>query len=222
MNIRLRQFDQHGIKYGFVGKVGTPPAFDRPNQVHGTEIIVADPRTTGPAAAARSDGDGILTQARAYPVGVLTADCLPVLLADQRKTMAMAVHAGWRGLAAGIMRAALLMFRDGSITPSEILVGIGPAISGANYEVGIDVINAMSGPDCGLSKSQIMSCYNPGRRDHYQLSIAKIAELVLTNAGVPAKNIQIVDSCTFANPNLWHSYRRDKPNVGRNHSWISL
>src|SRR5262245_35608965 len=98
-----RTLERLGVRHGFLGAGDAPPpARHHARQVHGTRIAAAEPMRTGDAATARVEADGVLTRTRGEIVAVKTADCLPVLLIDRDRTLAIAVHAGWRGLTAGI------------------------------------------------------------------------------------------------------------------------
>lgn len=102
-------------------------------QVHGNKVV-----------RARDDGriltaDACYTDRRGLPCAVLTADCLPVLLCNRTGTQVAAVHAGWRSLAAGILRKTVATFPEGG---GEILAWLGPAIGPARFEVGVEVLEA--------------------------------------------------------------------------------
>lgn len=115
---------------------GAPVAFAR--QVHGAGVHVLG----GPdeaAADAVADADALVTALRGTAVGVLVADCVPVLLADARAGVVAAVHAGRRGLAAGVLQAALAAMVARGAAPERVRAAIGPAISGPRYEVPADM-----------------------------------------------------------------------------------
>lgn len=105
-----------------------------PRQVHGTRVEVAD----SPAAAA-PEADGILTAAPGLLVGVRTADCLPILVAHRIDSLVGAVHAGWRGLAAGILDVLAARLADKGMRTADFRCFIGPAIGPCCYAVGAEV-----------------------------------------------------------------------------------
>lgn len=115
---------------------GAPVAFAR--QVHGADVHVLG----GPdeaAADAVADADALVTALRGTAVGVLVADCVPVLLADAPAGVVAAVHAGRRGLAAGVLQAALAEMVARGADPERVRAAVGPAISGPRYEVPADM-----------------------------------------------------------------------------------
>src|SRR5207249_10908138 len=106
-------------------------------QAHGNIIIDADREE---ARATRCKGDGIVSRVIDRPCVVLTADCLPVLLTDRQATVVAAVHAGWRGLAPGVLEAAITALKA---SPARVLAWLGPAIGPEAFEVGRDVLEAL-------------------------------------------------------------------------------
>src|SRR6185436_15261892 len=101
-----------------------------PRQVHGTTVLEAAPD-------ARPTADGLVTARAGMLVGIVTADCVPVLLVDRERRAAAAVHAGWRGAAAGILEAAVNdLHARFAVEPADLEAAIGPAIGGCCYEVG--------------------------------------------------------------------------------------
>lgn len=111
---------------------GAPVAFAR--QVHGADVhVLADPAEA--VADAVADADALVTALPGTAVGVLVADCVPVLLADPAAGVVAAVHAGRRGLAAGVLQAAVAAMVARGADPDRLRAAVGPAISGARYEV---------------------------------------------------------------------------------------
>ncbi|MGI9308673.1 MAG: peptidoglycan editing factor PgeF [Gammaproteobacteria bacterium] len=176
-------------------KLGLPAAPAWLEQVHGTRIVDAA-ELAAPVAA-----DGSFTADNNVVCAVLTADCLPVLLCDERGENIAAVHAGWRGLQAGILQAAVARFTDAGCRPEECLAWLGPAISAQAYEVGVDVHTAFL--DCG---SQFADCFTATRPGHWQMNIYAAARAILSAAGID--RIYGGDFCTSGDPRFY-SYRRD-------------
>jgi len=110
--------------------VGAPLVIAR--QVHGSTIL------EGAEVEPGSEADALVTRSSDLAVAVLVADCVPLVLVNPRRHELAVVHAGWRGMAAGIIEAAISQLGD----PTELLVGVGPSISGAAYQVGPDVVGA--------------------------------------------------------------------------------
>jgi len=198
-----------GFSLGFCGKSDTPPAYKSVKQVHGTEIA-SDELPQGTPA------DAIYTQKTGVTVGVQTADCLPILVCCPGR-IAMAVHAGWRGLTSGIVLKAVKLVRDlGDLRSAQFFLG--PAISEAQFEVGSDVIDAAS--RSGLSEIDLSLSMSKGRGDRWHFNLRQAAVSQLLAADVAPEAIAVVLSCTVQEVETWHSYRRDGPRSGRNISWI--
>ena len=152
------------------------------------------------------EGDALITSERGVAVSVVTADCVPVLLASGNQVAA--VHAGWRGLVQRILPATLSQFEEPA---DRIRAWIGPAIGPCCYEVGEEVADQV----VEVSSEEIS---RPGPRGRPHLDLVAVAELQLAEAGV--HRVQRVGLCTrCAASELW-SYRRDGKGAGRNHAWI--
>lgn len=176
----------------------------RPKQVHGNRIV----RTTELPA----DADGIWTDQRGETIGVVTADCVPVLLGVPELRV-MAIHAGWRGLASNIIARGMAMLGD----PAAIKAWIGPCISGVNYEVGDEVIAAIEASTPGATA---YACHPASNLGKWQLDVGAVAVTQLVQAGLSPANIMWMRQDTFAGP--WMSYRRSRQYNGNNVATISL
>jgi len=164
-------------------------------QVHGSRVARAESLDHDDVPEA----DAVVCRTRGIVCAVLTADCLPVLLADRRGSVVAAVHGGWRGLAAGVLEAALAAM-DRPAT--ELCAWLGPAISGAVYEVGGEVRERMLEAD-----DDTAACFAPARPGHYLLDLRGVARVKLRRAGVPAVHGGLW--CTLGMPRWFFSYRRD-------------
>lgn len=218
--LRQELCGQHlNFDFGFSGVQSTPPKQRHfPKQVHGTVIIEAKSSLTDLTSPDRPQADGIFTTVPATTVAVQTADCLPVLIYHSR--CAMAVHAGWRGLAAGILQQASKKLEDLSIQPEETCVILGPAIGPASYEVGPELVDQFQGM---FADSQALAwVMGKGQADRWHLDLAMAASLSLAELGFPAASIYCLRSCTKMDEDHWHSYRRQAEEAGRNWSWLSL
>jgi hypothetical protein len=141
---------------------------------------------------------------------VLTADCVPVLLADRAGTVAAAVHSGWKGTASNIVAATVQVL--GSWAPAETLVAaIGPCIELAAFEVGEEV--AVRFDPSFVRREGFV-------RPHVDLVATVRAQLIA--AGVPAQSIERVGGCTFADPSRYFSYRRDGAGIGQMLAFIGF
>jgi hypothetical protein len=163
------------------------------------------------------DGDAIVTASADTIATIRTADCVPILLVAPRARAAATVHAGWRGLAAGVVAEAVtaLGLRYAA-RPDEIQAAIGPAIGGCCYEFGAEhhpVFARLFGPDADPAWSE-------GATGRPHLDVRILARLALTQTGVPTAAIHTLGPCTADHPDHFHSYRRDGPQAGRQLSYI--
>ena len=159
------------------------------HQVHGAQVVRADSVTTPPKA------DASYTHSRGTVCVVKIADCMPVLLADDAASVVGAAHAGWRGLAAGVLEATVDAM---GAPPASLYAWLGPAIGPNVYEVGEDVRAAIGEP---------ASAFQPTRPGHWLLDLYSVAR-----ARLEAKGVQRVYGggyCTYSDPRFF-SYRRDR------------
>ncbi|MDP5052742.1 MAG: peptidoglycan editing factor PgeF [Congregibacter sp.] len=168
------------------------------NQVHGTDVIDAADGLDVPLVA-----DGAWTADCGVACAVMVADCLPVLLTDRLGSVVAAVHAGWRGLAAGVVDAAILRLK---IAPADLLVWLGPAIGWDAFEVGPEVRTAFLKSQ---GQTAVDGCFrsSSARPGHYLADLSGLAQHRLRQLGVC--HIQTLDACTFSDPDRFYSYRRD-------------
>jgi len=159
-------------------------------QVHGATVVHADGVTMPPRA------DASFTRARGAVCAVKIADCMPVLFADEAGSVVAAAHAGWRGLAAGVLQATIDAMRA---PPAALYAWLGPAIGPEAYEVGEDVRAAIGEP---------ASAFRPTRPGHWLLDLYAIASARLQAAGV--RRIYGGGYCTYSEGERFFSYRRDR------------
>jgi YfiH family protein len=214
---QLTNFKSVGFKYGFAGKSGPGRTYAVNKQVHDANIIEIEPNHQN----VQTPADGIWTKEKGKTVAVRTADCLPVLFADRNGTMVMAVHAGWRGLCAGILSRAVDLFKDEGIATNDIIAAIGPAISRERYEVGPEVINAFYESPIKLPEAAASLCVAKGKGDRWYLDLQTGAMANLMIKGLGPEQISLLQICTFSD-DRYFSYRREGKNVGSNISWIEL
>ncbi len=181
---------------------GIEPAWSR--QVHSATVLDACPGLNGP-------GDALVTDRRELALAVVTADCVPVLLAGDR--WIAAVHAGWRGLAQSILPAAIERLRSRSPAGGQMKVSgairawVGPAIGPCCYEVGHDVAEKVR----AASADEVV---RNGKRDRPHLDLVAAARIQLEASG--EVTVRTVGSCTRCNDDRLWSYRREGPGAGRN------
>ncbi|MCL5668925.1 MAG: peptidoglycan editing factor PgeF [Gammaproteobacteria bacterium] len=159
-------------------------------QVHGTHVVNA--------AGAERTADAAYTAQPGIVCGVLTADCLPLLLCDAQGTRVAAVHAGWRGLAAGVIEAAL----DAMGAGKNLLAWLGPAIGPRAFEVGSEVREVFMAHDAEAQQAFQLSGGGRWLADIFQLARQRLAAHGLTQ-------VYGGSECTYSNAQRFYSYRRD-------------
>lgn len=227
-------FRRHGYENGVFGFDSAAHVDLKPHhvqQVHGTDIVPAGD-TTRYSNAERTKADGIYTTEKLV-LAVKTADCLPILLASTQCRFAMALHAGWRGFTAGILKNALAIARQFE-KPESLIACIGPAISLPAFEVGREVVDQISAPQAGLSSDAWPLAVAKGKKDRWHVDLQVAAAIQLYLAGVNSSNIEVIRSCTrnefrplnegisIEQKPIWHSFRRDGKICGSNWTWIQV
>jgi polyphenol oxidase len=187
------------------------------HQVHGTTALVADEAWP---LDARPKADAIVTTKRGLAVGVLTADCAPVLFADREAGVVAAAHAGWRGALSGILESTITAMQRLGANPERIIAAVGPCIGQPAYQVGPDFEQAFLERD--PASAGFFMRPEPGARPHFDL--AAYLGRRLDQAGVAGN--QMGKFCTYANPAEFFSFRRSQalgePDYGRQISAIVL
>ncbi len=171
-------------------------------QVHADLTLTAKPGLCG-------EGDALVSREPGLALGVVTADCVPVLLAGEG--WIAAAHAGWRGIEQGILASALVS----SPGPAALRAWIGPAIGACCYEVGADVaerVTKVSSPAAAFP--------GPGGKPHLDLQLAVREQL--EQAGLRSTSIRAIERCTRCHSEELYSYRRDGKMAGRNVALIWL
>jgi YfiH family protein len=174
-------------------------------QVHGTDVANAD------MAGCRVRADACIARRRGSVCVVMTADCLPVLLCDEQGTVVGAVHAGWKGLAAGVIEATV---REMAVEPHKLMAWLGPAIGPDAFEVGGEVRAAFV-----AAHPKAATAFVPGQSGKWFADLYALARLRLNALGIT--NIYGGDRCTFRDRDAFFSYRRDGA-TGRMGSFIWL
>jgi YfiH family protein len=194
----------------------------RLRQVHGNIVLTPgeiESATAGQEEPERPAGDGILTTQPGQAVWVCSADCTPVLIADQKTGQVAAVHAGWRGTAMKIVPNAIARLLDSGSRLNDIRVAMGPAIAGEVYqvsetvaaEVGASIISADTTEAILealqlLPNSPILADPKPGR---VRLDVRRVNALQLEELGINSQQIAIASHCTYQQPEHFFSYRRE-------------
>ena len=183
----------------------------RPQQVHGNVVLEASTASAAPWP----DADGLVSDSGGQSLWVCGADCTPVLLADPDSGHVAACHAGWRGVASRILPAAITRLEQRGAQRDHLIVALGPAISGENYQVeesvALQVGKALAADPCSLETLQrqdvIQTDQEQGR---CRLDIRQAAMQQLESEGIDEARISACPLCTMAEPSLFHSWRRDQ------------
>jgi len=166
------------------------------NQVHGTRVIHA------PSQYAKGvEADAVWSDESGIACAVMTADCLPVVLADVDGQCVAAAHCGWRGLASGILKHTI---EGMPVDPSRLVAWLGPAIGPSAFEVGGDVLAAFYLAEDDLAVHPI-----PETDSKYFLDLNILAGRQLLALGLDPSQVSGGDTCTYSHPQRFYSYRRD-------------
>ena len=184
-------------------------------QTHSADVrLVKDTEDARPPEASLGENvycDALTTRTPGILLGVKTADCVPVLLADSRTGACAAIHAGWRGTVSSIVPRTLeRMAAEFGTRAREVSAAIGPAAGACCYEVGSEVMEAFAKnfPDSG-------SLFKPTREGHALVDLHRANREQLTKAGVSSERIHTAPLCTMCRTDLFFSYRREKRTTGR-------
>ncbi len=178
-------------------EMGAPSLPQTVFQHHSPDVLIIDaPFQNDPPKA-----DALVTNQTELPIGILTADCAPVLFADQKAGIIGAAHAGWRGAVSGVLENTIEAMQ--SLGATQIHAVIGPLISMNNYEVGQDFIENL------LSINPAYSEYLAGQ-ERYYFNLPRFVIDRLYDSG--ASDAIWLGECTYANPELYYSYRYSQHN----------
>ncbi len=185
----------------------------RPRQVHGNAVLPASAASQAPWPEA----DGLHSDGGGQSLWVCGADCTPVLLADPVRGAVAACHAGWRGVAGAILAKAVEGLEAAGSRRADLRAALGPAVSGERYQVepavSAQVAAGLPGGDGEAAlvalrqAGAILDDPDPGRE---RLDIRAAARLQLLQLGVADEQISVCPLCTVAEPELFHSWRRDQ------------
>ncbi len=182
-----------------------------PVQRHTDKVLVIDLNFKSMIA------DAVVTKNRGILIGVQVADCVPILLFDRKNSIIGAVHAGWRGTAARIVKKTIKsMFECFSSSPQDIIIALGPSIRWDCYDVDLEVKDAIykatGNGKYYIEKSEGKYCVD--------LSSANIYQAL--SMGIPEENIWSSNECTYCSPDEYHSYRYCKDCTGRQGGFIGI
>jgi purine-nucleoside/S-methyl-5'-thioadenosine phosphorylase / adenosine deaminase len=206
--LRHALLDALGIRHGFGTRAAAEPAgLVRPEQVHGRAVA----RLERAGAHRVGRADAIVSTCPGVPIGVVSADCVPVLIATPTG-VAAAAHAGWRGLAAGVLPAVLEAVRELAPDAAEAVAVIGPHVGAGCYEVDAPVVDALA----ARFGARLDAAIRPTRPGHWELALGALARAELAAHGIREERIgTLAGACTACDAERFHSYRRDGPGAGR-------
>jgi len=191
--------------------IGVPPTrLQRMRQVHGCATMAV-----GAVGADDPEADALITNQPEVALVVRVADCVPLLIADPRRGAVAAVHAGWRGTAAGIPAAAVRRLqREYGCDPADLLAAIGPAIGACCYQVGPDVRHAFQ--QAGHPLSALDRWFTPDEGDRWRLDTWASNRDQLIAAGLSPARVYVAGLCTRTHVEHFSSYRVEGAATGRN------
>lgn len=173
-------------------------------QVHGVRVVDADDSTIAASNLAAPEADASVTTCQERVLAVLTADCLSVVLSDDRGSVLGAAHAGWKGLAAGVLEETLALMLLKQPKATGWRAWIGPGIGATAFQVGADVRDAFAAE---LALDPNLCLVDPLVAERWRLDLAGLAQLRLHRMGVT--DVEQSRRCTVNNPKQFFSYRRD-------------
>ena len=182
-------------------RLPSPPHWLR--QVHGVAVCRFDQRADDLLGGdAEPEADAAVTSTPGSVLAILTADCLPLLLCADDGSEVAAAHAGWRGLAGGVIEMTIAAMQ----TPAErLLAWLGPAAGPQHYEVGVEVYDAFVAPDWASGSAFVST-----RPHHWRVDLYALARRRLCTAGVLPGRIHGGNLCTIADTQRFYSHRRDR------------
>ncbi len=178
------------------------------DQVHGTDVIRLHELLPPPQA------DSLVTSIPGFACCVMTADCLPVILVSEDEDEVAALHAGWRGLAAGVIENTL---RSMATSPEKLRAWLGPAIGPCHFEVGSEVREAFL---ASMSAAAVDAAFSPANsQNKFMADLRLLARTKLVDAGVA--RVDACEICSYCDGDRFYSYRRDQQ-TGRNVTGVYL
>ncbi|MFO7765449.1 MAG: peptidoglycan editing factor PgeF [Pelovirga sp.] len=187
-------------------------------QVHGKDILLIDEPNLDLSHFNRLEVDAIITNQPGIMIGILTADCYPLLLWNRQQTAVAAVHIGWRGAADGLIgKTVKAITSHFDCTPQDLLAAVGPGIGADRYEVDRPVRDAFR-QGSGFWKE----ISHETRLGHFSLNLALSCRLQLEQTGIAPDAIEESGHCTYASAEMFFSYRRDDGKTGRQLGFIML
>ena len=183
-------------------------------QVHGAAVHYVRRGQPAPSSAALPEADAIVSDDPTVAVSVRVADCVPLLLADRRRGVVAAVHAGWRGTAAHVVRTAVgALGRAFGSGPTDLVAAVGPSIGQCCYQVGPEVRAAFA--EAGHAVDDIDRWFSADVGDRLRLDLWRATRDQLQAAGVPPEAIHVARICTATHVDRFFSFRVEGAAAGR-------
>jgi YfiH family protein len=186
-------------------------------QIHSPDVVTIE-RPWEPQERPRADA--IVTRTPGLAIGVTTADCGPVLLADEKAGVIGAAHAGWRGAATGVLEATIAAMERCGADRGRLVAALGPMIRQPNYEVGPEFVRQFKADD-GANERFFQPSLRP---DHALFDLPGYIAARLAAAGI--RRVEDLGQCTYSDPTRFFSYRRsthhNEPDYGRHINAIAL
>lgn len=177
------------------------------NQEHGTKVFLITKENMNSIKGQK--GDALITKEKNIPIGVFTADCLPILLYDKKNEAIAAIHAGWRGVEGKILTKTIAsMKKEFNTSPNDVICAVGPCIGECCFEVSKEVADKFS--------------FVIERGNSLYVDLLKEIHNECMKADVLEENIDIASICTVCNKETFYSYRGDNGKTGRIGSFIEL
>ena len=175
-------------------------------QIHENRVYIATAQNSKPAYCQGEliEADGYATNVPNVPLAIFTADCTPLLLADEKNQVIAAVHCGWRSTVADIEKNAIDAMLSLGADITHIKASMGPSIGICCFEVGPEVIDAATSLIGTLPKELVKNSINPGK---YMLDLPGVVKIRLMQLGVLEHNIEIINECTHCHPEKYWSHR---------------
>tara|TARA_B100001123_G_C15289852_1_gene1017059 strand:+ start:1577 stop:2338 length:762 start_codon:yes stop_codon:yes gene_type:complete len=172
------------------------------NQIHSNKVIYFEKKST---VKNKISGDAIVTNVKNVGIGILTADCAPILLYDPNKKIIGCVHSGWKGALNGILKNTILKFNELKSNSNDLIAVVGPCIKKENYEVKIDFYEKFVAQN--QKNEDFFSKIN---KNNYFFDLRGFINKKITSLGI--SNIENIEMDTFSEPEIFYSYRRSRQN----------
>lgn len=195
------------------------------NQVHGNDVLIIDKPVKDISSISKTSADAIITNQYGIAIGILTADCVPILLADPVKKLISVVHAGWRGTVKRIVQKTIeIMIKHFDSDKKAILAAIGPSIGQCCYKVDEVVAKEFGDNEFIIPLSPLVKVESKGNRGDFEwmLDLKRANLNQMLNSGLLEKNVSVEDICTSCRNDLFFSYRADNKKTGRQLNFIMM